>query len=39
MLEYKNVLDDWKLMVIYFEVGIVIARFLSLIGPSIQLVL
>lgn len=39
LVEYKNVLDDWKLIVLYFEIAIVTGRFFSMIGPSLQLVL
>jgi len=39
LLDYKNALDDWKLLVLYFEIAVVVVRFLSLVGPSLQLVL
>ena len=39
LVNYKNVLDEWKIMVVYFEIAIVVFRFLSLVGPSLQLVL
>jgi len=39
LVQYKNILDDWKLIVLYFEIAIVTCGFLSMIGPSLQLVL
>lgn len=39
LVEYNNALHNYKLSSLYFQIGIVVARFLWLIGPSLQLVL
>jgi hypothetical protein len=39
LLEYKNALTSYKVITLYLQIGMVVARFLWLVGPSLQLVL